>query len=142
METALDREEFTELIRFAFKQGEEIGKTTDFEDWFKTTFGHKAAPLKSEPQSMDELREKFFNECTDKCGIQKGGVPKLPSMDMAPNDVFNWFKSNFKFDTMISDEELGKIAGKWCSENGTKGRGSAFIAGTKWVKEQLTSNIQ
>ena len=38
--------------------------------------------------NMEDLRNKFFDECTTKIG-------RLHQIDMAPHDLFNWITKNF-----------------------------------------------
>lgn len=44
-------------------------------------------------EQIKELREKFFDECTDSIHFHHG-TGRLPKVDMAPHNVFEWIKTN------------------------------------------------
>lgn len=62
-----------------------------------------------EPSNIMAIKDKFFDECTNKNCIQKGTVPELPKVDMAPNDLFNFFLPYIKQNKCLVDERAETI---------------------------------
>ncbi len=51
-----------------------------------------------------EIRDKFFKECTN--NIEQTGLYEIRRVNMAPNDLFKWFKKEI-------DEQTDKKAAKF-----------------------------
>lgn len=49
------------------------------------------------PKKIKELREKFFDECTN---ANERGID-LPRVNSAPHDVFQWFVDNFREEDVV-----------------------------------------
>jgi len=61
------------------------------------------------PEQIKELREKFFKECTDPVkynGKHKQSVVQIPRINMAPHDLFEWFKPYLQESTSNKALEL------------------------------------
>lgn len=45
----------------------------------------------------EELRQKFFNECTNKDNIVTHGIPQdMSRVNVSPHDCFEWFWDNLR----------------------------------------------
>jgi ActR/RegA family two-component response regulator len=53
----------------------------------------------------ERLRDKFFKECTN--NIEETGLYEIRRVNMAPNDLFKWFKKE------IIDEQRDKKAAQF-----------------------------